>query len=78
MVKKLLIPILSLALAGFLFSCGGGGGSNVGAGGPDISPDNTSEAVIGSTDAAIVTNQVADSTTNEAVVGTTTASEGVY
>jgi len=77
MAKKILVPFLSLALAGFLFSCGGGGGSNVGAGGPDVSPDNTSEAVIGSTDAAIVTNQVADSTTNEAVVGTTTASEGV-
>ena len=54
--RKILASFLSLTLAGFLFSCGGGGGSNVGAGGPDISPDNTSEAVLDSTDTAVVTN----------------------
>ena len=77
LTRKIVIAFISVFTAFLIISCGGGGGGGEisGEGGPEISPDNISEAVIDSAGVtASLTTNVADSVTNEKLTGTTSAS----
>jgi len=46
--RKTVIAFISVFTAFLIISCGGGGGGEIaGEGGPDVSPDNISEAITG-------------------------------
>lgn len=69
--RKTVIALISAFTAFLIISCGGGGaGETAGIGGPEVSPDNITEAVTGS-DIASLTTAVADSTINAELTGTT-------
>lgn len=74
--RKTVIALISVFTAFLIISCGGGGGGETaGVGGPEISPDNISEAVTDSAGATIsLTTSVADSTTNDKLTGITDTS----
>ncbi len=70
--RKTVIAFISVFTAFLIISCGGGGGGEIaGEGGPDVSPDNISEAITGT---ASLTATIADSSTNDNLTGTTAGS----
>lgn len=73
--RKAVIVFISVFAAFLIISCGGGGGggTSAGVGGPEVSPENISDAVTGSGSSSLTTT-VADSTTNTDLTGTTSPS----